>query len=274
MADDAGANFSLTTLLFPLPPCALSIVTRVLSAVSPALATPFLQALLKQELNIAVEANTLHNIFWKLSTYVPSVTTRHVDIGEPFLKELQGLAQDQPVVEVDALRKVCPHCDGELEARGWKDRGHIQNNCKGGSCDAAVVDNRYKIFSLGCGVLYARFREEYCRECHLYYIGGWQYKKNAGIEKQPNFGKCSHIQYIGELARSRCFIIPKEKSWHAVDMKLLQFFTDEIQFSAGTFQSATTVWSRQHLEQWNYRPLTRPSRCCVLALIVSSTCSW
>eukprot|EP00959_Pyramimonas_sp_CCMP1952_P403397 8452363-Pyramimonas_sp.AAC.1 len=44
------------------------------------------------------------------------------------------------------------------------------------------------------------------------------------------------------------FFAPREKAWHAVDAKLLQFLADELHHSGGTFNSAVLVWSEQRTE--------------------------
>ncbi|CAK0831366.1 unnamed protein product [Prorocentrum cordatum] len=41
-------------------------------------------------------------------------------------------------------------------------------------------------------------------------------------------------------------VVAREKAWYAVDLQLLQFITDDLQRSGGTFTSAIHVWAKQH----------------------------
>ncbi|CAK0800291.1 unnamed protein product, partial [Prorocentrum cordatum] len=107
-------------------------------------------------------------------------------------------------------------------------------------------DFRFRIYTLGAGVQYCRFREEYCPSCKCYFVGNWMYKKNAGIGGRANFGKMSGITAVSTKAALPYVVVAREKAWYAVDLQLLQFITDDLQHSGGTFTSAIHVWAKQH----------------------------
>ena len=246
MAHDLGQEFSFASLMKPLPMSAFDTLAAVLSLVPPGLAPPFLEQALLRDHQTQVDARTIANVLWKLGHFLPSVLRLHrpSSMRDPRLKELQSLAPDSNTVFIPATRRACPECGetvGECFPRG---RSKVANNLS-----SVVAAHRYKVFSFGSGVQYASFQEAECRPCRFRFLGGWQYRKNAGPAGQSNFGKCTDMKYTGALCDEVCFVMPKEKSWYAVDCQLLQFLTDEFLHSGGTFASAVLVWSKQHPEE-------------------------
>eukprot|EP00959_Pyramimonas_sp_CCMP1952_P056280 1175513-Pyramimonas_sp.AAC.1 len=56
------------------------------------------------------------------------------------------------------------------------------------------------------------------------------------------------IKLVAGISPLKYFVVPRGRAWYAVDAKLLQFLTDELHHSGGTFNSAVLVWSEQHTE--------------------------
>ncbi|CAK0826263.1 unnamed protein product [Prorocentrum cordatum] len=56
----------------------------------------------------------------------------------------------------------------------------------------------------------------------------------------------SGITAVSTQAALPYFVVAREKAWYAVDLQLLQFITDALQHSGGTFTSAIHVWAKQH----------------------------
>ena len=62
------------------------------------------------------------------------------------------------------------------------------------------------------------------------------------------FGKIIHCKWIGPAPGEDFFVMPKQQSLYAVDIRLLQQVTDELNFGASNFAAATMVWMGQHTE--------------------------
>ncbi|CAK0858472.1 unnamed protein product, partial [Prorocentrum cordatum] len=56
----------------------------------------------------------------------------------------------------------------------------------------------------------------------------------------------SGITAVSTKAALPYVVVAREKAWYAVDLQLLQFITDDLQHSGGTFTSAIHVWAKQH----------------------------
>ena len=81
-----GGDFSLATLLAPIPAAAFGDVARVLSVVPSALAVPFVQALVERNHRVELPDNTVTNVFWKLGYYVGIGGDVDFDFNNPYLK--------------------------------------------------------------------------------------------------------------------------------------------------------------------------------------------
>ena len=81
-----GGDFSLATLLAPIPAAAFGDVARVLSVVPSALAVPFVQALVERNHRVELPDNTVTNVFWKLAHYVGIGGDVDFDFNNPYLK--------------------------------------------------------------------------------------------------------------------------------------------------------------------------------------------
>ena len=241
---DAGSGFQFKYLLDPLPIFAFGTFVKVFRDVPHPLVLPFLEAALAQDHQITVPQQTLTNVLWKLQHYLPSVTLTSGDTSNsPELKKWQALAPDANTVRIETARRECPECTKPLIECQPKDRSSIS-----GVHGTSAITNRYKFYSVGAGVQHAEFVERRCPCCSLYYLGGWQYKKNAAADGRSNFGKATCVRHVGDASEDQCIIVPREKSWYAVHRSLTDFITSEFHHSGGTFTSAVLVWSKQHRE--------------------------
>ena len=248
MASDPGADISLQALLFPIPVVAYGSVARALATIPVELAAPHIKGALLREHAVDLQESAIGNVLWKLKQYLPSLlpSPSNLNINSPDLKVYQAAAPEQNTVSIVCSTRTCTSCAGDLVLCKPKDRAKIHR----GFC-STTAEHRFKFYSMGAGVQLAQFTETTCPKCHLYFLGGWCYKKNCGSSASSgtggaNFGKCTDIKYAGEPDGSLVFVIPKEKAWYAVDLKLLRFITDELQFSGGTFSSSVLVWAKQH----------------------------
>ena len=56
------------------------------------------------------------------------------------------------------------------------------------------------------------------------------------------------VEHIGDDPHESFFVVPNAKRLYAVEVKLLRFITDELQFSGSTFSAVVKVWAGQHPE--------------------------
>eukprot|EP00959_Pyramimonas_sp_CCMP1952_P058594 1223458-Pyramimonas_sp.AAC.1 len=233
--------------MHPLPAAAFGVVARVQSCVPNELAPPFVRALVRKELKVEAADNAIKNVLWKLQSYVGLGNTREHDLNHPALKEMQELCPESETVLLSSTHGQCPKCEHiDLVIQPGKSRGRIGNKWEERGAASASQDFRFRIYTLGAGVQYCRFREEYCPSCKCYFVGNWMYKKNAGIDGRANFGKMSGMTAVSTQAALPYFVVAQEMAWYAVDLQLLQFITDDLQHSGGTFTSAIHVWAKQH----------------------------
>ena len=120
------------------------------------------------------------------------------------------------------------------------DRSHIKGIAAN---DAATLEHRFKLYSWTAGVQYARFAETKCHKCRLTFLGPWQYRKPQGA-----WGHTIDCQFIGPLPAD-VFIVPRFRSFYAVDVALLVKITNDLVYNGGSFSSALLSWSGQHKER-------------------------
>ena len=61
----------------------------------------------------------------------------------------------------------------------------------------------------------------------------------------PNFGHMTEVRYIGAESDAKFVVIPKHKSFYAVEVKLLQMISDVLNFGGGSFKPAVLQWYGQ-----------------------------
>eukprot|EP00959_Pyramimonas_sp_CCMP1952_P144516 3025082-Pyramimonas_sp.AAC.1 len=250
MASDAGVDFSFRTLMHPLPTAAFEVLARVLSCVPRELAPPFVKACLRQNHNVEARENIINSVLWKLRSHVGVGCAYDYDLNNPVLKEMQAACLESETVCLPSTHGWCPECQTtELVKQTGRSRGSIAANWKEGNADARSCEFRFRVYTLGAGVQFCTFREEHCPSCKHYFIGNWKYKKNAGSGGRANFGKMTDITTVVTQTALPYVVVPREKAWYAVDLQLLQFITDDLHHSGGTFTSAIHVWAGKHPEQ-------------------------
>ena len=79
------------------------------------------------------------------------------------------------------------------------------------------------------------------------FLGCWSFRPN-NVSGKKNFGYRSHVVFRAPLDHNGIFVVPRARQVYAVDVKLLRFMTDELQFSGGTMTSCLRVWANQHPE--------------------------
>jgi hypothetical protein len=107
----------------------------------------------------------------------------------------------------------------------------------------ATIEHRFQVYTMAAGVQYASFQECKCKNCKLFFLGGWQYKK-----PQQSFGHATDMRFIGSQLDEQVVIVPKYKSWHAVETKLLKSCTSELAHGGSTFAAVVIRWLQQHPE--------------------------
>ena len=221
----------------------------MLSAVPSALAVPFVKTLAERNHGVQLADNTVTNVAWKLGHYIGIGRGVDFDVNNPFLKDLQKLAPSAPTIEVRSNHGRCPCCrDTELQRCPPKTSSRVPFNIKRPTGGGMVLETRFRVYTMRAGIQNASFSEEYCPTCALYFLGQWQYEKHDRNTGRGTYGKMTNIKLVAGLSPFKYFVVPREKAWYAVDAQLLQFLTDEIHHSGGTFNSAVLVWSEQHAE--------------------------
>ena len=114
--------------------------------------------------------------------------------------------------------------------------------------------NRYKVYSLNAGLLWADFVEQQCPACRKYFLGNWSFKR-----QQSGYGHISNLQCQSSAADG-FFIIPRYRSFFAVEIALLKHLTDSLHFSGGSMKAAVLVWAMRHSEAWQQDLLLGPDR--------------
>lgn len=236
-----GGNFSLANLLSPIPCEHFHIVSNIFSLVDKDLATPILKVAL-QVVGVHVTTEEVENVIWKFGEYLPGCLTLQHPLGQlpASLKKLQALSEEITLVRIAA---ECTHCNfckdsPDLVPCPAVDRANINHNFK----EALLLENRYRLFSYGAGVQNAAFQESKCQQCHAYFCGGWRYWKGS-------YGRLSRLTFHPEIAPQDLFVVPKLRSWYAVDHQLIQHITAELLHGGSSFSAAVQVWASQHKEK-------------------------
>ena len=240
----AGEQFSFAQILSPIPCRAFGCMLDVLSLMPDDLAAPVLAVALRHECGLDVTGQILTNVIWKVKKYLPNCFSRRHLVGElpASLKRIQRIAPEHALVDIPVEHEHCCACGGDLVVSDAFDRHHI-NQPFGGSGGPATVEHRCKVYSLAAGVQYARMTETKCTQCHVRYLGGWQYVKG-----QKCWGHATGHKYVGGSMQDQYFVIPKYRSHYAVEVALLRKITADLVDSAGSFASAVVSWSKLHME--------------------------
>ena len=96
--------------------------------------------------------------------------------------------------------------------------------------------------------------EQQCPACRKYFLGNWSFKR-----QQSGFGHISNLQCQSSAADG-FFIIPRYRSFFAVEIAFLKRLTDSLHFSGGSMKAAVLVWAMRHSEAWQQDLLLGPDR--------------
>ncbi|CAE7234455.1 unnamed protein product [Symbiodinium sp. CCMP2456] len=244
-----GERFSLSLLLSPLPTDAAATVFQLASCIPASLAAPVLRELAVKNYGLQLSTQNADNVIWKLEHYLPAVfNTPSVSASlPPLLKSFQSLAPSATLVEVHNRRQTCPFCPDtpQLKARECVSQAVVPNNLPR---HKSLHEHRFRVYSLDAGVQYASFQEASCPSCNRFYINNWCFRKG-----QARFGHIADAQYLYKDALSTgLFVIPKYRSYFAVELTLLQHVSDTLHFAAGSLRSAVLLWAKRHSEHFQH----------------------
>ena len=93
---------------------------------------------------------------------------------------------------------------------------------------------RFRAFTFHAGFQFAVFQPKLCRACRWHYIAGWTYRAD-----RKHITEC---KWIGPCPRT-WFVIPKLRSWLAIDMALLSVLDSQLLHQKASFQSMFRVWA-------------------------------
>ena len=180
------ADVAWRSLLAPLDVSAAATAVLVLQLVPAPLAGAVLQCLAKAWHSQELSMPSSENIVWKCAHYLPMIA-RGPRTAAPLLASLTALQKDcpqLPVVRIASSRSLCL-CGAELKAKKPVDGATISNNCT----TFATSTNRYKVYSLAGGQLWADFVELQCRACHRCFLGHWSFRRPQSV-----FGHIADLQ--------------------------------------------------------------------------------
>ena len=246
------AEVSWAALLQPLEASAAATVVLILQLVPIPLAGAVLRSLAWAWHKQSLASNNSENVVWKGARYLPALTCGQRTVA-PLLSSLKDLQKDcptLPVVRVSSARSQCP-CGHDLREKAPVAEATIANNA---AASRRTSSNRYKVYSLNAGLLWADFVEQQCLACRKYFLGNWSFKR-----QQSGFGHISNLQCQSSAADG-FFIIPRYRSFFAVEIALLKHLTDSLHFSGGSMKAAVLVWAMRHSEAWQQDLLLGPDR--------------
>ena len=248
----AMADISWAALLQPLEASAAATAVLVLQLVPIPLAGAVLRSLAWAWHKQSLAPNSSENVVWKVARYLPLLTCGQRTVA-PLLSSLKDLQKDcptLPVVRVSSARSQCS-CGHDLQEKAPVAEATIANNA---AASRRTSSNRYKVYSLNAGLLWADFVEQHCPACRKYFLGNWSFKR-----QQSGFGHMSNLQ-CQSSASDGFFLIPRYRSFFAVEIALLKHLTDSLHFSGGSMKAAVLVWAMRHSETWQQDLLLGPDR--------------
>lgn len=247
----AMADVSWTALLAPLDASAAATAVLVLQVVPIPLAGPVLRSLALALHRQNLEANAAQNVVWKLAQYLPALTCGQRTVA-PLLSSVKDIQRHCPtisLVRVSSARSQC-HCGHDVKDREPVAGAAIANN----TASLGKTTNRYKVYSLNAGHVWADFVEQQCPACRRCFLGNWSFKR-----VQSSFGHISDLQ-CDSCEADGFFIIPRYRSFFAVEIALLRHLTDSLHFGGGSIKAAILVWAGQHKETCQQDLLLGPDR--------------
>eukprot|EP00438_Fugacium_kawagutii_P006465 Skav206262 [mRNA] locus=scaffold265:166705:169001:- [translate_table: standard] len=256
------ATVPLERILCPVPAFAFSAVADVLRDVAVHLAGPILEQVLNTDFQLNLRLKDVENVIWKVTQYLPCLARAGASLGHlPFsLKRYQDLCPEAVTVSLPCRQTHC-QCGKAVMQKAASASATVPNNLPGRQED---MDNHFLIFTQAAGVQRAEFCEKFCSTCRIYFVGGWQFEKKAQA-----YHHMQNLKYIGSDMDAEIFVscphllcpwvvVPKYRSYFAVEVGLLKSLTDEIVHSGATFSSAVLRWVKQHPEREQVKRLLGP----------------
>lgn len=231
---------SLGSLLHPLPEQALEIFLHVLQTIPAPLAAPFVQTLLRKHSFEPSTTRDVDNVLYKLrGALLLSASDKQPCQS---LKPLQAACPDHPTILIDESRKHCLRatCTKPLRTERVYEI-FAQQLPQGMLWETTCQPTRFRVFTLQAGIQFASFAPKRCVTCGDCYIGGWAYRASRNC--------ITECRWVGPHP-DRYFVIPKMRSWLAVDTGLLQMIDSQVLLQKASFQSAFRVWTRMHREEF------------------------
>lgn len=233
------SSISWTSLIAPLDVSTLPTLTLVLQLVPLPLAVAVLVHLLRTEHSQEPGEQAITNVVWKYSHYLLAMTAGEYSQAPlpSTLKNLHMRAPNMPVARVCSPLVMCHCCqDSKMIAKTPVSSSKIANN----ATTQVTADNFYKVYSLDAGLLLAEFVEKQCSSCRRCYLGNWSFRRPQG-----HFGHMIDLQCFA-LDAHGFFVMPKFRSFYAVEVSLLEYLTDTLTFCGGSIKGAVLVWARRH----------------------------
>ena len=221
---------SAACLLHPFSEAMLASFLLVLRDIPSSLAEPFVSYELRRH-RLDFEARDVRNVLFKL--HGAGLSHNVVPTVGPGLKSLQKNCPDCPTVLVRAERDRCVKCSASL-TDGKRHESFDQQMPGAMRYSPATSSTRFRAFTRNAGLQHAVFQPKQCPSpaCGWHYIAGWMYKVDRN--------RIVNCTWLGPHP-SDYFVIPKMRSWLAVDMDLLSLVSDSFLHQKASFRSVCWV---------------------------------
>ena len=134
---------------------------------------------------------------------------------------------------------------------------HLQPAPIGTKCTPWLADS--------CGLI---LWELQCRACQRCFLGHWSFRRPQSV-----FGHIADLQ-CHESASDGFFVVPRYRSYYAVEVALLRHITDCLHFCGGSMKAAVLVWASQQTEAWQQDLLLGPDRTLLPHTISNLLSAW
>ena len=234
----AFPSMSASCLLNPFPESALASFLTVLRDVPHSLAEPFICYELHRH-GLSVEPRDVRNVLFKLRG--AGMSQDVVSEFGPSIKNWQRKCPGKPTAYVREERERCTCCTNSLLVPDKRHESFDQQMPQDGMRYSPEAHHtKFRAFTLHAGLQLAVFQPSHCPSCGWHYIAGWKYKVDSN--------RVTECRWIGPFPDT-FFVIPKLRSWLAVDVKLLTFANSQLLHQKASFQSMFRVWVDMHPEK-------------------------
>ena len=203
------------------------------------LAAPFIRQELESR-SVPAAIRDIDNVLFKLRA--AGLCADVVENAGPSLKALQHSCLDMPTVFIREDRESCAMCPEPARlVEGKRLEIFNQKMPQGMRYAPAEGPTRFRAFTYHAGLQHAVFQPKQCLRCQCHYLAGWMYKVERNSIRQ--------CKWIGPCP-AKYFVVPKQKSWLAVDIELLSASNSQILHQVASFESIFRVWAAMHPEPW------------------------